>query len=117
MTVERAGFDGVEIHGANGYLVDQFTQDMSNVRTDAYGGSVENRCRFALEMVDAVCTAVGASRTAIRLSPWSSYQGARTRCELNLMVDLKGLCIHRDAYGGPDPNLQLPCVALGGDVQ
>ena len=115
--VERAGFDGVEIHGANGYLVDQFTQDVSNVRTDAYGGSVENRCRFALEMADAVCTAVGAPRTAIRLSPWSSYQGAGTRCGLNLMVDLKGSCIHRHAYGGPGSALQLPCVAFGSDAQ
>ena len=73
--VERAGFDGVEIHGANGYLVDQFTQDVSNTRTDAYGGSVENRCRFALEVVRAVCDAVGESRTAIRRSPWSTFQG------------------------------------------
>lgn len=73
--VNRAGFDGVEIHGANGYLIDQFTQDVSNNRTDEYGGSVENRSRFALEIVDAVTKAVGADRTGIRLSPWSSYGG------------------------------------------
>ncbi|KAG6914368.1 hypothetical protein DXG01_000734 [Tephrocybe rancida] len=72
--VHRAGFDGVEIHGANGYLVDQFLQDVSNTRTDAYGGSVEGRSRFALEVVDAVVRAVGPERTAIRLSPWGRFQ-------------------------------------------
>ncbi len=65
----RAGFDGVEIHGANGYLVDQFLRDGSNHRTDAYGGSPENRCRFALEVVDAVVAEIGAGRVGIRLSP------------------------------------------------
>ena len=75
--VERAGFDGVEVHGANGYLVDQFLQDVSNARTDEYGGSIENRARFALEVMDALVDAVGASRSAIRLSPWSTYQDMR----------------------------------------
>ena len=75
--MKRAGFDGVEIHGANGYLPDQFLQDVSNTRTDAYGGSVENRARFTLEIVDAVASAVGPSKTAIRLSPWSRYQDMR----------------------------------------
>ncbi|KAF9077408.1 NADH:flavin oxidoreductase/NADH oxidase [Rhodocollybia butyracea] len=75
--VEGAGFDGVEIHGANGYLLDQFLQDVSNDRTDEYGGSVEKRARFPLEVVDAVAKAVGAERTAIRLSPWSEFQGMR----------------------------------------
>ncbi|KAK0460537.1 uncharacterized protein EV420DRAFT_214156 [Desarmillaria tabescens] len=75
--VFKAGFDGVEIHGANGYLIDQFLQDVSNKRTDAYGGSIENRARFGLEVMDAVVNAVGASRTAIRLSPWSPWQGMR----------------------------------------
>ncbi|KAJ6522870.1 hypothetical protein B0H19DRAFT_973116 [Mycena capillaripes] len=70
----RAGFDGVEIHAANGYLIDQFTQDVSNHRTDEYGGSVENRCRFALEVLDGVTKTVGANRTGIRLSPWSIFQ-------------------------------------------
>jgi len=65
----RAGFDGVEIHGANGYLIDQFLKDGTNHRTDRYGGSVENRQRFALEVVDAVVAEIGASRTGIRLSP------------------------------------------------
>lgn len=75
--VEKAGFDGVEVHGANGYLVDQFIQDVSNKRTDKWGGSVENRSRFGLEVTKAVVDAVGADRTGIRLSPWSSFQGMR----------------------------------------
>ncbi|AYH43481.1 alkene reductase [Azoarcus sp. DN11] len=65
----RAGFDGVEIHGANGYLVDQFLRDGANQRTDRYGGSVENRARFALEVIDAVVAEIGAGRVGIRLSP------------------------------------------------
>ncbi len=77
--VEGAGFDGVEIHGANGYLVDQFTQDVSNVRTDKWGGSIENRSRFGLEVAKAVVDAVGASKTGIRLSPWSSFQGMKMK--------------------------------------
>ncbi|RPD63407.1 NADH:flavin oxidoreductase/NADH oxidase [Lentinus tigrinus ALCF2SS1-6] len=75
--VVRAGFDGVEIHAAHGYLIDQFTQEMSNRRTDKYGGSIENRCRFALEVVDAVSWAIGEQRTAIRISPWSTFQDMR----------------------------------------
>ncbi len=64
-----AGFDGVEIHGANGYLIEQFLNDSSNIRTDAYGGNITNKCRFALEVVNAVCDAIGSHRTGIRLSP------------------------------------------------
>ncbi|KAH9945558.1 hypothetical protein B0H21DRAFT_823022 [Amylocystis lapponica] len=75
--VHRAGFDGVEIHGANGYLVDQFLQDVTNTRTDEYGGSIEKRSRFGLEVVDAVTKAVGADRTAIRLSPWGPVNDMR----------------------------------------
>ncbi|KAI0633095.1 NADH:flavin oxidoreductase/NADH oxidase [Trametes polyzona] len=75
--VHEAGFDGVEIHGAHGYIIDQFTQDVSNKRTDEYGGSIENRCRFALEVVDAVSRAIGGPKTGIRLSPWSTYQDMR----------------------------------------
>ncbi|KAF8234962.1 FMN-linked oxidoreductase [Tricholoma matsutake] len=67
----EAGFDGVEVHGANGFLVDQFLQDVSNQRTDNYGGSIEARSRFGVEVVDAIVEAVGEERTAIRLSPWN----------------------------------------------
>ncbi|KAK2063078.1 NADH:flavin oxidoreductase/NADH oxidase [Colletotrichum caudatum] len=73
----HAGFDGVELHGANGYLIDQFLQDQSNRRTDEYGGSVENRARFAVELAGAVVAAVGPDRVGIRLSPWSAFQGMR----------------------------------------
>ncbi|KAJ6608510.1 NADH:flavin oxidoreductase/NADH oxidase [Mycena sp. CBHHK59/15] len=69
----RAGFDGVEIHCANGYLLDQFIQPTSNNRTDEYGGSVENRSRFTLQVAEAVTKAVGPERTGLRLSPWSSF--------------------------------------------
>jgi NADPH2 dehydrogenase len=72
----EAGFDGVEIHSANGYLLDQFVQDVSNNRTDEYGGSIENRSRFTLRVVDSVVNAIGAERTGVRLSPWSTFQGA-----------------------------------------
>jgi N-ethylmaleimide reductase len=64
-----AGFDGVEIHAANGYLVDQFLRSGTNTRTDQYGGSVENRARFLFEIVDAITSEIGAGRTGIRLSP------------------------------------------------
>lgn len=71
----EAGFDGVELHGANGYLVDQFTQDVCNVRTDAWGGSIENRSRFAVEVTKALVEEVGADRVGVRLSPWNKWQG------------------------------------------
>lgn len=64
-----AGMDGVEIHGANGYLFDEFLNSVVNTRRDAYGGSVENRCRFLLETVDAVSEAIGVERTGVRISP------------------------------------------------
>ena len=75
--VKKAGLDGVEIHAANGYLIDQFTQDTANTRTDKWGGSIENRSRFGLEVTKAVVNAVGAERTGIRLSPWSTFQGMK----------------------------------------
>ncbi|KAH6621970.1 hypothetical protein C7974DRAFT_315518 [Boeremia exigua] len=70
-----AGFDGVEIHGANGYLPDQFLQTTCNKRKDRWGGSIENRARFHLEVAKAVIAAVGAHRTAMRLSPYSDFNG------------------------------------------
>lgn len=69
----EAGFDGVEIHGANGYLIDQFIQDGTNQRTDKYGGSVENRARFALEVTEAVVDAISAEKVGIRLSPSGEF--------------------------------------------
>src|SRR5581483_1911679 len=70
---KRAGFDGVEVHGANGYLIDQFLRDGSNRRTDAYGGSVQNRMRLLNEILDAVCSVLSASRVGVRLTPENSF--------------------------------------------
>jgi N-ethylmaleimide reductase len=64
-----AGFDGVEVHAANGYLIDQFLRDHTNRRSDAYGGGIENRARFLMDVVDAVTDAAGAERTGVRISP------------------------------------------------
>ncbi|CAN7676092.1 N-ethylmaleimide reductase [compost metagenome] len=71
----RAGMDGVEIHAGNGYLLDQFINSNSNARTDAYGGSIENRSRLLLEVVDAVIAEIGASRVAVRLTPMGRFMG------------------------------------------
>lgn len=65
-----AGFDGVELHGANGYLLEQFLSPVSNVRKDQYGGSIENRCRFVIEILSQVADAIGKTKTGIRLSPY-----------------------------------------------
>jgi len=71
----EAGFDGVEIHGANGYLLDQFLQDGVNHRSDAYGGAIPNRARLLVEVVDAVAGAWSADRVGVRLSPWGHFNG------------------------------------------
>jgi len=65
-----AGFDGVELHGANGYLLEEFLSPVSNQRADEYGGSIQNRCRFVIEVAEAVSKAIGKEKTAIRLSPY-----------------------------------------------
>lgn len=97
--IEGAGFDGVEIHGANGYLIDQFTQDNCNKRTDKWGGSVENRSRFALEVTKAVVAAVGAEKVGIRISPWSPFQGMRMQDPVPQFTHLvKGLREYKLAY-------------------
>ncbi|CAL1240902.1 alkene reductase [Candidatus Methylocalor cossyra] len=72
-----AGFDGVEFHAANGYLIDQFLRDGSNHRTDRYGGSVENRARFLLELIEAVIPVWGPGRVGVRLSPQSAFNDMR----------------------------------------
>ncbi|KAL4897834.1 NADPH dehydrogenase [Aspergillus ambiguus] len=74
-----AGFDGVEIHGANGYLCDQFLQDTCNNRSDRWGGSVPNRSRFGVEVAKAVSAKIGPQRTGYRISPWSPFQGMRMK--------------------------------------
>lgn len=75
---KAAGFDGVEIHGANGYLIDQFLQDSTNRRTDIYGGSIENRARFMMEVTDAVISVWGADRVGMHIAP---------RCDAHDMGD------------------------------
>ena len=74
-----AGFDGVEIHGANGYLLDQFLQDVSNDRDDEFGGSIENRSRMLNEILKRAAAAIGPERVGLRLSPWSTFQGMRMK--------------------------------------
>jgi N-ethylmaleimide reductase len=71
----EAGFDGVEIHGANGYLIEQFLNPLVNLRTDGYGGSIEGRNRFALEIARATVAAIGRDRVGIRLSPFGVFNG------------------------------------------
>ncbi|KAI3317269.1 FMN-linked oxidoreductase [Xylariaceae sp. AK1471] len=83
-----AGFDGVECHGANGYLVDQFIQDVSNKRNDEYGGSVENRSRFINDIMKAVVDAIGPERVGVRLSPWSEFQGMRMENPIPQFTDI-----------------------------
>jgi len=88
----RAGFDGVEIHGANGYLIEQFLKDGANQRTDEYGGSIENRVRFALEMTRAVVGAWSADRVGIRISPISGIPDSDpSSLYLHLVRELSGL--------------------------
>jgi N-ethylmaleimide reductase len=71
----KAGFDGVELQGANGHLIEQFLEDGTNTRTDSYGGSQENRSRFLLDIVEEVSTAIGTDRLGVRLSPFGQYGG------------------------------------------
>jgi 2,4-dienoyl-CoA reductase-like NADH-dependent reductase (Old Yellow Enzyme family) len=83
-----AGFDGVQIHGANGYLIDQFLRDNSNFRTDEYGGSIENRIRFASEVLEAVGDAIGMDRVGIRFSPNIYSQGVEDSDPIALFTAL-----------------------------
>ena len=84
----RAGFDGVQIHGANGYLVDQFLRDGANQRTDRYGGSIDNRLNFVTEVIEAVAGAIGIERTGIRFSPNIHSQGVDDSDPLALFTAL-----------------------------
>ncbi len=93
----EAGFDGVELHGANGYLIHQFLAPNANRRTDAWGGTTENRLRFALEVVEAVVAEIGAGRTALRISPSNPFNtieetdAARTYAALVDAIEPLGL--------------------------
>jgi N-ethylmaleimide reductase len=111
-----AGFDGVEIHGANGYLLEQFLQSRSNLRGDAYGGSIANRCRLVLEIGAAVAREVGPERTGIRLSPWGIANDSGEDEPLPLYTHLiqahwqGGHLPRRPAFGCAD----LPAVVADG---
>lgn len=83
----EAEFDGVELHGANGYLLEEFLSPLSNVRTDEYGGSIENRCRFVLEVTAAVVATIGKGRTGIRLSPYGVASDMPPYPEINATYD------------------------------
>ncbi|KAL3440868.1 hypothetical protein BJX65DRAFT_289696 [Aspergillus insuetus] len=96
LAIDIAGFDGVEIHGANGYLLDSFVHDNINTRSDMYGGSLENRLRFPLQVVDAVIEAIGADRTAIRLAPFHVLQETR---DSNRLATFGGFCADLEKRG------------------
>lgn len=117
----EAGFDGVEIHAANGYLLDQFLRDKTNHRTDEYGGSIENRTRLLNEVLQAVVNEVGAERTAIRISPVTpanDISDSDPQALFNHVAEQLGkfklLYVHviEGATGGPRDNLPLDYAAL-----
>jgi N-ethylmaleimide reductase len=126
----KAGFDGVEIHAANGYLIDQFINTASNKRSDKYGGSIENRSRFALEVAQKVSTAIGSEKTGIRISPNGAFNGMETFEDLEKTFDylahqlsqLKLAYLHiveMAALGGPEVPLSLKLKireAFGGPI-
>jgi 2,4-dienoyl-CoA reductase-like NADH-dependent reductase (Old Yellow Enzyme family) len=103
-----AGFDGVQIHAANGYLIDQFLRDNSNFRDDAYGGSIENRVRLLREVTQAVVDAIGADRVGVRLSPNGDSQGVNDSDPASLfaaaaqMLDSIGIAFLELREPGPD---------------
>ncbi|MGL4287176.1 MAG: alkene reductase [Phreatobacter sp.] len=118
---KRAGFDGIELHGANGYLIEQFIKDGTNKRTDQYGGSIENRVRFPLEVVDAVLKVFPKERVGIRLSPVSPANDASTSDPAEVYGHLvkelgkRGIgFIHvvEGATGGPRDNAPFDYAAL-----
>ncbi|RMD79903.1 MAG: alkene reductase [Gammaproteobacteria bacterium] len=116
----RAGFDGVEIHAANGYLIDQFLRDGSNRRQDAYGGSVAGRARFLLEVTEAVCEAAGAERTGVRLSPLNPFNDMRDSDPRTLFLYVVealnrfGLAyLHVTSMGAEEPGAAGPPFDLG----
>lgn len=99
VAVQRAGFDGIELHGGSGFLIDEFLQDVSNRRTDNYSGSIENRSRFALEVVDAIAKKIGQNKTAIRFSPWNRTSGERG-FSVNILVMSNKPCFARHGNEG-----------------
>ncbi|MFG3449618.1 MULTISPECIES: alkene reductase [unclassified Stenotrophomonas] len=117
-----AGFDGVEVHAANGYLIDQFLRDGSNLRTDEYGGSIENRTRLLDEVVRAIASEIGADRTGVRLSPVTPANDARDSQpqalferaveRLDAIGGLAFVHVIEGATGGPRDNIPFDYAAL-----
>lgn len=114
----EAGFDGVELHGANGYLIDQFLNTATNQRTDKWGGSVENRIRFAVEVAKAAAAAIGADRIGMRISPYGAFNGAATDAKmdamyLRLIEELNGIgltyihIVDHSSMGAPEVSAEL----------
>lgn len=114
----EAGFDGVELHGANGYLLEQFLSPVSNLRMDNYGGSIENRCRFVLEVVQEAANAIGPEKTGIRLSPYGVASDMPHYPEIDatykyLAAQLNNLniayihIVDHSALGGPTVPLEI----------
>lgn len=113
-----AGFDGVELHGANGYLIEQFLNTASNQRKDRWGGSIENRARFALELASRVAQKIGADRLGIRISPYGVFNGSVSDPEtdalyLKLATELSALklayihTVDHSSMGAPKPSTEL----------
>jgi len=114
----EAGFDGVELHGANGYLIDQFLNTATNQRNDRWGGSVENRIRFAVEVAKASAAAIGAEHIGMRVSPYGVFNGAAPDAEMDalyerLMVELNSVglvyihIVDHSAMGAPEVSAVL----------
>jgi NADH:flavin oxidoreductases, Old Yellow Enzyme family len=133
----KAGFDGIELHGANGYLLEQFLSPVSNIRNDNYGGSIENRCRFLLEVVGGAVEAIGKERIGIRLSPYgvasdmphypeidNTYKYLSE--QLNRMEILYIHIVDHSSMGAPEVPIEIKkairerfhgTIILGGDIQ
>lgn len=119
-----AGFDGVELHGANGYLIDQFLNTASNRRTDRWGGSIENRMRFALEVAGAAAEAIGAERVGMRISPYGVFNGMAPDADMDALyvrlaeaLNKLGLVyihmVDHSSMGAPDVSPELKARVRG----